>query len=110
MKARIPYELGGDAKKEIRKQVNRQVIQTSAEYNLDLEAMIAWVLHKYFGFGMVRLLRFRTAFMKEWDELKERYKMDDAYPARWFLKNEVGYDVVQLLKEDQENEKVGTNN
>lgn len=95
MKARAPYKVGSDARKEIK----RQCIEINNEYQEDLEYMVAWVLHARYGFGIKRLLKFRENFVEEFKRLVSFYEMDDVYPAKVKLKA-LGYDVEKLNKED----------
>lgn len=94
MKARASYKVGSDAKKEIR----RQCIELNNEYTDDLEYMVAWVLHRHYGFGIKRLLQFRKKYIDEFKRLIDVYETGDIYPARMKLK-EMGYDVEALNKE-----------
>jgi len=103
MKARVPFQPTSKQKKIFRDEIRKEVIDMTARYDIDFEAMIAWTLHKHFGFGLVRLLRFRKAFMDEYKELKQHYQMEGTYPARYLLKNNVGYDIEKIMKEDKEN-------
>lgn len=91
MKARASYTVGSDAKKEIR----RQCVELNNEYTDDLEYMVAWVLHKYYGFGLKRLLQFRKNYVEEFKRLVSVYETGDIYPARVKLK-EMGYNVETL--------------
>ena len=94
MKARAPYKVGSDAKKEIR----RQCIDINKEYMEDLEYMVAWVLHTRYGFGIKRLLQFRKNFEEEFKQMVEKFEMDDIYPAKVKL-NTMGYNVETLNRE-----------
>ena len=94
MKARASYKVGSAGKKEIR----RQCVELNNEYIDDLEYMVAWVLHKYYGFGIKRLLDFRKNYVDEFKRLIDVYETGDIYPARMKLK-EMGYDVEALYKE-----------
>ena len=94
-------------KKAMREEINRQIIFISEQYDIDYEAMVAFALHKCFGFGYKRLMHFRKTFIEEYKRLKLCYQMDDTYPARHLLKNILGYDVEQLLTEDRAHETTG---
>lgn len=94
MKARASYKVGSAGKKEIR----RQCIELNNEYTDDLEYMVAWVLHKYYGFGLKRLLQFRKNYVEEFKRLVSVYETGDIYPARVKLK-EMGYNVETLNEE-----------
>lgn len=94
MKARASYKVGSDAKKEIR----RQCIELNNEYIDDLEYMVAWVLHRHYGFGLKRLLQFRKNYVEEFKRLVGVYETGDIYPARVKLK-EMGYNVETLNEE-----------
>lgn len=105
MKAlRRPTELSKEEQKAMNRAINAQILENSKQYTTDYESMILWVLHKYYGFGKSRLLRFRELFIQEAKELRSYYEMDDVcYPARQHLKD-MGVDIEKLNQEDEVND------
>ena len=99
MKARVP--MSNAQKKAVNSELNQQIAEKSEQWLVDAEAMMLLVLHKYCGFGKKRLLEFRANYAKEAKELIECYEMDAVYPAKYKLK-ELGIDVAQLLKQEEE--------
>ena len=99
MKARIP--MNSAQKRAMNQEMNRQITEKSEQWMVDAEAMMLFVLHKYNGFGKKRLLEFRANFIKEAKELMSCYEMDAVYPAKYKLK-ELGIDVLQLIKQEEE--------
>lgn len=79
------------------KEIDDIILNRTQKYEIEMEIAIVWVLHKYFGFGKKRLLKFRNVFVKEIKEMKEYYQVDDVYPAKIKLK-EIGYDIDELTK------------
>lgn len=103
MKARLPPQRLTNAEfKAMNCEINKQIIEQQKRWDADFEAMIAWTLYSHYGFSVRKLLNFRKFFYKEYQELKKFFKMDDAYPAKYKLK-QVGYDVEKLIKEDEMN-------
>lgn len=93
MKAKLPpaYAPPGEIKRDIR----RRVAAENEQYMRTFEAMILWTLHESCGFGKVRLERFYRDFIREYNEMRERYEMDVAYPAERKLR-EIGVDLDKL--------------
>ena len=104
MKVRIPVNLTAKQRKAMTQEIRSQIAENNKMYEVDYEAMILWVLHKYCGFGKKRLLDFREKFIKEAKLLKAHYEIYDdiSYPAKVWLK-EMGIDVEALSKEETEN-------
>ena len=100
MKARVP-RLNCKQQGEIRQLVKREVANFSKQWEQDFEVMMIWCLHKYYGFGLKRMLEFRKRFIAECKELRSRYEMEAVYPARLKLKD-MGYDVEALQAQDDE--------
>lgn len=99
MKVRLPsITINNKGMKEIR----RQCSKANEEYIDDAEYMMAWILHKYYGFGIKRLLAFRKHFRDEYKNMTAYYEMNDVYPVKCKLK-EIGYDV-DILNEGDKNE------
>lgn len=99
MKARIPLPITVKQKKKLNCLIKEQVSDFNKQWEQDFECMMVWVLHKYYGFGLKRMLAFRKRFMEECRTLRKTYEMDAAYPARAILKN-LGYDVEALQAQD----------
>lgn len=85
-----------------RKALKRCIVDENEKYEKDVEAMMVWVLHKYYGFGLKRLLTFRGYFIKEFKHMKSYYESDDLYPVHCKLK-EMGYDIDSLMETDKRN-------
>ena len=85
--------------------MNQEIRNQLAEYDrkneLEIDAMVLWVLHEEFGFGTKRLRRFYDAFSSAMNELVDRYVMDDSdqpWLCRYKLK-EAGIDLEEWRKE-----------
>ena len=65
-----------------RRAMNQEIRNQLAEYDrkneLEIDAMVLWVLHEQFGFGPKRLRHFYDAFSYAMDERVNRYVMDDS--------------------------------
>lgn len=84
--------------KEIRR-IEKEVRRVCKERHLwfleNEVACMLWALHREFGFGKERLLRFHRTYKQCWEELRDYYDMGDmdaAYLAKVKLK-EIGVDI-----------------
>lgn len=104
MNVTIPFKLNAQQRKAMLREIRAQIAENNAQYESDYEAMMLWVLHKYYGFGKKRLLEFRQNYIQEAKLLKSFYELEDdiTYPAKVRLK-EMGVDIEALLKEESEN-------
>ena len=87
--------------------MNQEIRNQLAEYDrkneLEIDAMVLWVLHEQFGFGPKRLRHFYDAFSYAMDELVNRYVMDDSdqpWLCTYKLK-EIGIDLEEWRKEKE---------
>lgn len=90
-----------------RRAMNQEIRNQLAEYDrkneLEIDAMVLWVLHEEFGFGLKRLRQFYDAFSSVMDKLVERYVMDDSdqpWLCTYKLK-EIGIDLDEWRKEKE---------
>ena len=76
-------------------------------YKEDIDAMILYVLMKHYGWKKKRLRKFWEAFITEHTALREFYAMDDPGDNEWLAHRklkEIGVDIHQWYKEDEQNE------
>lgn len=101
MKARVPWNPTAKQRKIMKAEINRQILKTNEQFNLDFDAMILYQLHVQLGFGKKRLRRFWDGFKVAHKELVEFYEMpnDGAYLCRKMLER-IGVDVEEWTKED----------
>lgn len=90
-------KLNNKQRKAMTEEINKRIFERSDSFKRDLESMILYTLHDVFGFGVGRLEKFYAEFSRLYDELKERYEMDDAYPAYQKLLD-MGLDVEELQR------------
>lgn len=87
-------------------EIRRQIAEWDKEYEVNLNALVLYVLRVHLGFGPVRLRRFWDAFREEHKALREYYAMgDDPDVGEWLAKRklrEIGVDVEQWTKEDDD--------
>lgn len=83
-------------------EIDRQILERDEAYSLDMDAMVLWTLHIYFGFGKKRLERFYCNMLKEHIHMREFYEIDDTYPERLKLKEHCNVDVEALNNEFKE--------
>lgn len=82
-------------------EINRQIAEADRRHTDEIDALILWLLHEKFGFGMKRLRRFYELFQTEFDALIKRYEMDDSDTV-WLCTHklkEYGLDIEQWNKE-----------
>ena len=58
--------------------VNQMLVARHREFADDVDYMILYILHRYFGFGLIRLRRFYEAFIVENEALIKHYEIPDA--------------------------------
>lgn len=59
-------------------EIQRQLAEYDRKHELEIDAMILWVLHEHFGFGEKRLKKFYDCFASSINDLIARYEMDDS--------------------------------
>lgn len=90
----------------IDQEIQRQCAEYDRKNEDEIDAIVLWLLHEKFGFGMKRLRRFYDLFRSEFTALYERYEMkaeDGVWLCTYKLKN-YGLDIEQWNKEDRRNE------
>lgn len=90
----------------IDKEIKRQCAEYDQKNLNELDALILWLLHEEFGFGMKRLRRFYELFHSEFSELVKRYELeeDDAAWLCTYKLKQYGLDIEQWNKEGGEDE------
>lgn len=67
-------KLTNSEQKAIDSEIMAQIADMNEQNSIELDATILWVLHRDFGFGEKRMLRFYTEYLKELRKLNERYR------------------------------------
>jgi hypothetical protein len=90
--------------------IDREIMLELADFDRknenEIDALILWLLHEKFGFGVKRLRRFYELFSAEFDALEKRYeleKADNAWLCTHKLK-EYGVDIEKWNKEEEKND------
>ena len=100
-------ELTATERKAMLIEIKRQILEKDEQFQEDLDAMILYVLMSRYGWRKKRLRKFWKAFLEEHRALREYYEMDEpgdgARLAHHKLK-EIGVDIKQWYKEDEQNE------
>ena len=73
----IGAELTAVEKKAMDIEIHRQIAEYERKHEIEIDAMILWVLHEKFGFGHKRLRQFFDAFNASMKELYGRYEDND---------------------------------
>ena len=83
-------------RKAMRMEIQRQIVESNRTHEIELDALVLWVLHEQFGFGSKRLKRFYDAFVSVFEELNERYltdTKDEGLRLCTYKLKEIGVDV-----------------
>lgn len=93
-------------KKAIDIEINKAWAEKLSKTEVEMNAIILWVLHSQLGFGPKRLRRFFDQFNSTVKELIDRYELnetndDDSWICTKML-NEYGIDISQWVKEAEE--------
>ena len=69
--------LSSAEKKAMEMEIRRELAEYDRRHTAEMDALILWVLHEKFGFGIQRLRRFYNCFTKEIENLLDRYELKD---------------------------------
>ena len=100
-------ELTAQERKAMTLEINRQIAESDRKYREDIDAMILYVLMAHYGWKKKRLRKFWDAFVLEHNALREFYQMNESGDAEWLAHRklrEIGVDIHQWYKEDNQNE------
>jgi len=88
-----------------RKAMNIEIEKQLAEYDrkhaIEIYAMLLWQLHEQLGFGKKRLERFFSNFVPAYEDLINRYEMDEESEVVWLFTyklKELDVDVEELYE------------
>lgn len=84
----IGAELTTSEKKAMDIEIRRQIAEYEHKHEIEIDAMILWVLHEKFGFGHKRLRQFFDAFNASMKELYGRYT-DEGTDIAWICADEL---------------------
>lgn len=82
-------------------EIRRQILESDRQHFEEYDSMILYVLSHEFGFGKKRLRRFYVSFHEIYEELKDKYCMEDSdvpFICKYKLK-EQGVDIEEWSKE-----------
>lgn len=86
-------------KRAMNMEIERQLAEYTRKHEVELNAMILYVLHEQLGFGEQRLRKFFDRFSVEIDALVKYYEMDDE-DAEWLCTRkllDMGIDVAKWV-------------
>lgn len=107
MKVRTQQPLSAKQKRAMDIEIRRQCVEITKEYEVDLDTIPIYILHKHFGFGKKRIEQFYKLMHEEKKQMKERFASDqsatdesdiDVVAMRFFLKQD-GIDVQEMYDE-----------
>lgn len=73
-------ELTRDERKALDIEIARQLKEYDKKHEDEIDALVLYILHKHFGFGIERLRRFYEVFSDEMEALYERYELKGEEP------------------------------
>lgn len=94
-------------RKAMNLEINRQIVEKNEQYKEDFDAMVLYVLMTKYGWKRKRLRKFWNAFVEAHTALKEFYLMDEPGDNAWLAHRklkEIGVDIHQWYKEDEQND------
>ena len=71
-------ELTAKEQKVLNEKINQQILENHKRFADDVDYMILWVFHKYFGFGPKRLRKVYDLVRLENEALTKHYESTDA--------------------------------
>lgn len=89
-------------KKAMNMEIERQLAEYTRKHEVELNAMILYVLHEQLGFGEQRLRKFFDRFSVEIDALVKYYEMDDE-DAEWLCTRKLLDMGIDALKKEIQN-------
>ena len=97
----IGAHLNAAERKALNIEINKAIAAFDRRNELNIEAVILWVLHEEFGFGHDRLRRFYVAFDRRFKELCERYEVEsvEVGEVSAVKLRDIGVDVEEWNKE-----------
>lgn len=96
-------------RKAMLSEIRRQCVENTRKYEVELDSVVLYILHRHFGFGKKRLLRFYEAMYRERREMQDFFMDDDGeciaeYAMRAELKKD-GIDVEKMYTDQEGSEK-----
>lgn len=64
-------------KKAMDIEIKRQMAEYDRKHANEIDALVLWILHSEFGFGLKRLKKFYDTFNPAIKDLIDRYELDD---------------------------------
>ena len=99
MKAKIPYEMTGDERRAMRKEIQKQIDEARVRDADEFDASILWAMHLCFGMGRKRLRKFydlyRALYLSSGKWKFGRTEID--------LLNSIGVDIVGWNRDNSQN-------
>lgn len=77
MKKIYGASLSSSEQKALEKEIQRQLGEYDQKNTKEIDAIVLWILHEEFGFGISRLKRFHDILTQRLKELSEYYEMDE---------------------------------
>ncbi len=94
-----PLKLTKGQQQALDREIDRQIDERRNEFLRDADAMILYTLHKEFGFGKKRLIKFFKTFIDDYEKFIDDYQVEGHWMAAYRLKELTGLDIDELHKE-----------
>ena len=92
MKARIPAQFTKNQRQNVRRAIADEWLKRDAEYSMEFDAMLLFVLHEQFGFGKKRLRRYFDACFRLHHELRDKYQFHGQEDMGWLYRRKLAED------------------
>lgn len=103
MKSLIRRQFSKAEKRAMETEIKKQLAEWDKNNEIEIDAMVLWVLHEKFGFGEKRLRAFYDSFKPLLQNLVDKYHLDsedELWLCTYKLKDELGIDLEEWRKED----------
>lgn len=108
MKANV-NNLTNKQRKAMISEIRRQCVENTRQYEIEMDSVVLWVLHRCFGFGKKRIQRFYDAYFKERRAMQDFFEDYNGecmaeYAMREELKK-IGVDVERMYNSQEDSQK-----
>lgn len=94
--------ISGSERKAMTDEIKRQIQEYDERHSSEIAAMVMWVLHEQFGYGVEELHKFHDAYMSHISSFSKRTDIssdDKFFVYTAYCKTRLGIDVAEWRKE-----------
>lgn len=105
----IVNKITNKQRKAMMSEIRRQCVENTRKYEIEMDSVTLWVLHRFFGFGKKRLQRFYDAYFKERRAMQDFFEdYDGECMAEYAMREELkkrGVDVEKMYSDQTDSQK-----